>query len=58
MPVQMRVIWMLLPCQVVKMLVMMFVAYQRSAVLESEFLDRGHGDASSLNKCRKTLAFV
>lgn len=53
-PVQMRVIWMLLPCQVVMMLAMMFVAYQHSAGLESELLNRGHGDASSLNKYRRT----
>lgn len=38
-PVQMRVIWMLLPCQVVMMLAEMFVAYQQSAGLESELPD-------------------
>lgn len=53
-PVWMTVIWMLLPCQVVMMLAMMFVAYQNSAGLESELLDHGHGDTSSLNKYRRT----
>lgn len=56
-PVQMRVIWMLLPCQVVTMLAALSVAYQHSAGLESELLDRGHGDTSSLNKHRRTQAF-
>jgi len=49
---------MLLPCQVVMMLAVMFVAYQHSAGLESEFLNRGHGDAGTLDNYGRTEAFA